>query len=493
MQSKKQRATAYVRVSTASDSQTHSYEFQSQYWQQEISAREDCEFVGIYADRGISGKTIEKRPQFKAMIESALNGEIDIIFTKSVARFGRNVTELLQTIRLLREQGVAVYFESENINTLDPTSELYLTIAAAVAENDLSVDSDRQNFRIADNFKKGKLGNSIRMYGYRTNENGELEIVPEEVDLVQKIFKLYLDGMSTSKICKTLNVQGYKTLKDMAWSETTVRSMLGNEKYAGDLLLQKFVQINGQSMANNGHKPQYYVENNHVAIIERAVFEKVQKLIKERANPKLANLPKVEYPFTGLVECRNCGAKYTHKINNSGTAWAKAMWSCGKYLKQGKVACDNTGIKDEVLKEKFVECYNEFIRNGSKIAETNSEEVELQNLLKEERELLGLKSRGYIASRDYEQSYQDIMAKIQMAERRIKEKSFKTVRKSDYTEIATFDKEKLEKFLIKVIVDKWTVTFIFIGEVKITKNYTNGRPGNIMDWKAKQKSLRERR
>ena len=173
------RSVAYIRVSTKSDAQLHSYDFQENYWKQAILQKVDEEFVGLYADWGISGRSLERRPQFLEMLDDARNGKFDIIYTKSVSRFSRNTTDLLNTIHELRELGIKVVFEKENINSLDPSAEIYLTIAATVAESELKTYSENQKWSYQERFKNGYIWLNRKMLGYRMNqETNTLEIVP---------------------------------------------------------------------------------------------------------------------------------------------------------------------------------------------------------------------------------------------------------------------------------------------------------------------------
>lgn len=482
----KLKAAAYVRVSTSSKAQEHSFEFQDAYWRKEIEEKPQYDFAGIYADQGISGKSAKRRPQFQALIRDARAGEIDIILTKSVQRFARNTTELLTVVRELRDKGVAVYFEKENINTLQPTSEIYLTVAAAVAENDLNVYAENQKWAIRDKFKKGEMQNGL--YGYVLTKDKTLIQNNEQAKVIKEIYEEYLAGQNMVRIAKLLTDKGIPTPTGKSvWSDGVIKSILTNEKYMGDCLLQKTIHENGQTRLNKGEAPQYYIENSHRGIISREVFEEIQRQLDERGNQKLRGREKTEYPFTSLIECGICGKKYSHKINNSGTAWAKPIWSCATYLDKGRAACDGTSIRDDSLKEKFVETYNEFIEKQYKGIDENELKKAQDKLLEEERELTALKTKGRISVAAYDKEHYELMQELKTLQFKLRELRQANVSLKDYTKIESFDENKLYKFIKKVIVHKWTVTFEFYNGVQLTKPYENGKPGNLKGWRERQK------
>ena len=259
------RAVAYVRVSSGSDAQIHSFEFQSAYWHQELDGNPDVEMVGIYADKGISGRSMYKRPQFLTMMQDARDGKFDVIYTKSISRFGRNTVHLLEAVRELRDLGIAVIFQNENINTLSSTSEVFMTIAAALAEGELEEDSKRQRWSYQDRFQNGWISIGTGMYGYRMVKDNQLEIVEDEAAVVREIYAMYLSGMGTIAISNVLNDRGLKTSRGNPWGTNSILEIISNEKYTGDSLMGKHVRVNGVHMDNTGgrYSKQYMVENTH--------------------------------------------------------------------------------------------------------------------------------------------------------------------------------------------------------------------------------------
>lgn len=490
---RRKKAVAYTRVSTKSDAQVHSYEYQNEYWQQVISANPLYEFNGIYADKGISGRAIAKRPQLLKLLKDAKSGKVDVIFTKSVARFARNTEELLTMVRELRDKGVKVFFEKENIDTFDPNSEMFLTIAAAVAENDLQIYSDNQRWSIRERYKNGfyTIGNKI--LGYRMNaETNTLQVVPEEAETVKRIYELYLQGNGVNKIIPILIKENRKNaLGEVHWGKSALWYILKNEKYKGCSLSQKTITNQGVTVKNKGEVPQYFMENVHEAIIPHETFDKVQGLIAERSVKKLVGQTLPRYPFTGKVKCGNCGHGYTHKIQNCNFPWRTGVWVCQYQHSHGYGACDCSRIKDSVLYEKFIECYNEFIQMKYENPLLHDVKNKLQRLLSQEQELTALKVNGMISIEAYNKEITKIRAEIDIVKNEILTYNLHDIKKSDFKPINEFNEEKVEKFIDKVTVHKWVVTFTFINGVSISRPFTNGPSGNQVGWLDRKKE-RER-
>ena len=483
----KKRTVAYIRVSTASDAQLHSYDFQEQYWQEKLAAEEDIEFVGIYADKGISGSNIYKRPQFLVMMQDAREHKFDEIRTKSVSRFSRNTVQLLEAVRELRDLGIEVIFEKENIHTFEPTSEVFLTIAATIAENDLQVDSERMRWSIRHRIENGWISVGSGILGYRMTKDNNLEIIPEEAAIVRRIYEMYVAGNGASRIARALNSEGQLTLLGNEWSACRIIEVIDNEKYMGDCIMGKTVKIDGESRKNDGSLgKQYYIENSHEGIVSKELWHMAQEVRKQRVNPKQLGHPTLVYPFTGLIECGQCHKHYNHKVNNSGLKWQTDIWVCSTSLAKGIKACDCTRIKDTVLKECFVDAYNEFVTKrpqGNTITELQSI---ISRLRKEERDLAELAMKHLIPESAYRDEQNDIKKQIGELSSKIANQKGKSVRESDYKTIDEFDADKVEKFITKVIMHKNMVTFVFYNGAKISREYTNGQSGNKPGWNKKE-------
>lgn len=352
----RKRVAAYARVSSDKDAQLHSLSAQISYYNSYIGSREDWEFAGVYADEALTG-TKDNRPEFQRMLADCRDGKIDMIITKSITRFARNTVTLLATIRELRDLGIDVYFEKENIHTLSADGELMITLLAAYAQEESYNVSENQKWRIRRMFEQGRP-NTGRMLGYRL-KNGVLQIVPEEAEIVKMIFNDYLSGMGKNAIMKKLVRMGVPTLSGGQWRESTVLGILTNEKYTGDMLLQKTYRLDHISkkvMVNRGEKRKYFVENSHEPIIDKDTFAKVQQELARRAEKFQPNAPfSSEYPFTGLIRCGFCGGYFRRKIANAGSKYAKPVWICNTFNTYGKDICSAQQIPEKILIEKTSE------------------------------------------------------------------------------------------------------------------------------------------
>jgi len=476
------KSVGYVRVSTKSDAQIHSFEFQEEYWRGAIDKKPNHVFVGIYADKGISGKSLNNRRQFKAMLAAARRGEIDTIFTKSVARFGRNAEDIMRSVKELRELGVNVIFESENIDTKSASSDLYLTVAAAIAQDSLRSNADNMRWTMRKKFEEGQIVIGGGIYGYRLKENN-LMIEESEATVVRLIFQLYLSGMGKQGIANTLTMRDAVNYHgNTQWSATTVANMLKNEKYCGDMVLQKTVVIDGKTYLNNGIADQYYIENSHEGIISREDYERAQEInLERRGNAPVLQLEE-DYAFTSKIVCGVCGKNYIHKINNAGTKYAKPMWACGTYLKNGKRVCDSHSIFNYVLEAAFVEAYNEFVDTRAHyVANTNAMQ-EKNRLLEDERKLKALSIKKLISDAEYAREQNIIIIRIREIESEIKRQAFNDVGAKSAKHILEFSSEIVTTFLLGAVVKDYTITFEFVNGCKVTKPYTNGRGGNKKGW-----------
>lgn len=367
---KKRRVAGYARVSTDHEEQQTSYEAQVDYYTNYIKGREDWEFVSVYTDEGISATSTTKRDGFNRMVADALDGRIDLIITKSVSRFARNTVDSLTTIRKLKEHKVECYFEKENIWTFDGKGELLLTIMSSLAQEESRSISENVTWGQRKRFADGKVTVPFKRFlGYDRGADGNLVINEEQAAVVRRIYGMFLQGRSPFAIAKKLTEEGIPTPGGKTnWSGSTVRSILTNEKYKGDALLQKVYTVDFLSKkkkVNQGEVPQYYVEHNHDAIIEPAVFEAVQKQMDVRQTGR--NRQSSAGVFSGKIKCGDCGSWYGSKVWHSNSKYRRVVWQCNHKFDGGKKCC-TPHLDEETIKGFFVKVVNILTMERDEIA-----------------------------------------------------------------------------------------------------------------------------
>lgn len=357
------RVAAYCRVSTDKEDQLHSYDAQVAYYTEYISKNPKWKFVDIYSDEGVSGTGTKKRTGFKKMIADCNKGKIDLILTKSVSRFARNTVDSLQYVRQLKSKGVGVFFEEQNINTLSEESEMYIGIYSVIAQTESENISANIRWGIQKRMKNGTFKVRMNILGYTYDDNGNVIIVPEEANTVKFIFAKYLEGYSRIQIKNMLIENGNKMKKGGTnWNGEDVIKILKNEKYVGDAILQKtFIKdcISKKSIKNTGELPQYLISNDHVPIIDREIFNKVQLEISRRGNlssqsdkgSTFKGKYSGKFALTRMLICGNCGRTYRRRINASKKEKV-VYWRCMSTVEHGMSACPKSyGIREPVLHE----------------------------------------------------------------------------------------------------------------------------------------------
>ena len=363
------RVAAYCRVSTDKEQQEHSFETQKEMYTDMIMMKPNWQMAGIYADEGITGTIAKKRPDFMRMIEDCRKGKIDLIITKSVSRFSRNNLDCLLYVRELKEMGIPIIFEKEGINTLQVSSELLITLFSGLSQAESESISMNVKIGKRQSLKNGNVPFSYKSFlGYRKGVDGKPEIDEEQAVIIRRIFSEYLAGKSLLDIAKGLTADKIPTARGKTnWSSARVQSILTNEKYKGDALLQKTYIvdcISKKSKKNNGELPMYYVENNHPAIIERAIFDRVQEEISRRNSKKKVKQigTKTElgkysskYALSEILYCGNCGTQY-RRCTWSKSGKKKIVWRCISRLDYGKKYCkDSPSIEESVLHNAIAE------------------------------------------------------------------------------------------------------------------------------------------
>jgi DNA invertase Pin-like site-specific DNA recombinase len=372
---RKLRVAAYCRVSTAQEEQLLSYENQVNYYTTFINENPIYEYAGTYADEGISATNTKKRDEFKRMIADCRAGKIDMIITKSISRFARNTLDCLNYVRELKELGIGIIFEKENINTLDAKGEVLLTILSSLAQDESRSISENSTWGIRRRFEKGQHKMSTKRFlGYDTDEDGKLIVNQKQAEIVKRLFAEYLHGKTTDYIKRIFESEGVKNWDGgTKWQSTTIGSMLENEKYKGDTLLQKSYTVDfltKKRVQNEGEIQQYYIEDDHEAIIEPWFWECVQLEIKRRkryleehgTNSYSNNTEK--NPFASKIICGECNKVFTRKGWRSSTGAMRKIWQCSeRYKVKGIMGCGNRHVEESTLEKAFVMAWNGILEN----------------------------------------------------------------------------------------------------------------------------------
>ena len=353
------RVAAYCRVSTDDEEQLTSYEAQQTFYTDKIMKNPDWTMAGIFADEGITGTSVRKRPEFLRMIRQCKQKKIDLILTKSISRFARNTVDCLGYIRALRELGIAVIFEKENINTLETDSEMLITLLGAFAQAESESISANVRWGIRQAMREGKVNINYKyLYAYEKGADGKPQIIPEQAEVVKGIYDRFLAGASLRQIKEWLESEGIPNAAGKnEWTISAIRSILTSEKYCGDVLLQKtFISdcISKKAVKNTGQLPKYLIQDHHPAIVERKVYDAVQA---ELARRKAAKSPTKaastgltsyasKYALSERLVCGECGTLYrrcTWRKNGK----TRIVWRCVSRLDYGKRYCHNSPTLDE--------------------------------------------------------------------------------------------------------------------------------------------------
>lgn len=420
---KKRRVDAYARVSTDHEDQASSYEAQVDYYEHYIKSKDEWEFVEIYTDEGISGTSTKYRAGFNKMVEDALSGKIDLIITKSVSRFARNTVDSLSTIRKLKDSKVECYFEKENIWTFDGKGELLITIMSSLAQEESRSISENCVWGQRKRFADGKVTVPFaRFVGYDRGPNGELIVNQVQAETVKFIYSSFLKGYSPSKIARMLEEKNIKSPGGKErWNASNIRSILSNEKYKGDALLQKTYTVDfltKKKKANEGEIPQYYVEKDHEAIISDEVFDMVQdKLALSKFKKNKINASSI---FAGKVICGDCGSAYGAKTWHSTDKYKKIIYQCNNKFKN---KCKTPHLLEETLKEIFVKAFNKLIQTKDtiiskfeslsnevyKVDDLKAKQIELEEKINEQvkeiNEMIEINARVPQNQREYQTKY----------------------------------------------------------------------------------------
>lgn len=396
------RVAAYCRVSTEKDEQEDSYQRQIDYYTDLINNNKEWELAGIFADEGISGTQTRKRAEFNKMIRLCKKRKIDLIICKSISRFARNTVDILEYVRQLKELGIGVIFEKENINTLKMTSEFMIALYGSFAQAESESISKNVSWGIEKAFREGKVRyNYHNLYGYVKGEDGKPEIVPEQAKIIKHIYDLYLDGLSMKRIANQLNEMLIPTKQNGKWTEGSIFSILRNEKYVGDALLQKTYTvdcISHKKAKNNGERAKYLVTDAHEAIIDRDTYNLVQQEIAKRSSKRKKSDKAIteqgkyssKYALTEIMICAECGAAYRRQVWNIHGRKCP-VWRCISRIDNGKRYCKKSpSIHEDKLHKAILTAINEYYECKDSIKEllkSNVEQALLDINTKETKEI----------------------------------------------------------------------------------------------------------
>lgn len=364
------KVAAYCRVSTDHEEQESSYEAQCSHYRSFIENNSEWTLAGIYADEGLSGTGTAKRAEFNRLIADCMDGKVQMVITKSISRFARNTLDCLNYIRKLKAKGIPIFFEKENILTTDSKGEILTTIMASIAQQESASISQNVQMGVRYHYAQGKVGaGHQRFLGYSRTEDASLRIVPEEANIVRRIFREYLEGDSPGIIARRLTEEGltWRYNKTGKWRGDSIKYILGNEKYAGNLLLQKYYTVDFLTKTvhrNRGEIPQFYVENSHPPIIPYEVFLQAQGEMMRRAaffgntfkKGSVPDMPSMISALSGRLYCCECGLTYRRKLEGK-----KHVWRCRSKIDpamKGTVVCGNAGVKETVIHHAIVEAFN---------------------------------------------------------------------------------------------------------------------------------------
>ncbi|MFI3326748.1 MAG: recombinase family protein [Clostridia bacterium] len=524
---KKQRVGAYCRVSTDSDEQMNSYDAQVIHYKNMIETNSDWVLVDIYADAGISGTKMDKRDEFNRMISDAELGKLDLVITKSISRFARNTVDTLEVVRKLKNLGVAVSFEKENINTLTMNGEMLLTILSSLAQQESESLSQNTKMGLKMKMQRGELVGYQGCLGYDYDkETKEIVINDEEAKIVRYIFDRYTSGIGGYVLAKELTEMGVKTKRgSTVWYDTTILGILKNEKYKGDVMMQKTFTVDPISkrrLDNFGEEQKYYIKDHHTPIISKEQFEEVHKILEKRSkhcNKGRMNKFSQQYTFSSMIECGFCGSGVSRKSWNSGTVHKKNIWQCGTKIKKGKQYCPpSKGLPEEIIEKAFVDAYNLLIENDGELIEIflsnleeslkskdnkkqfNSLKKEVNAIEKKISRVLDLHLDGKIDTMDYEQKYTQLKINLQAKKDELfqleingmtqndMEKNISDLRKyfGKNAKLKEFDAEVFRNVVEKIILggkdedgndEPYLLTFVFKtgNNTKITAKNPKGR------------------
>lgn len=506
------RVAAYCRVSTDDEDQIKSYNSMVKYYTDLIQNNNQWVFAGVYADKAITGTRADKREDFQRLIQDCMDGKIDMVIAKSLPRFARNTLDTLKYVRMLKEKGIAVYFEVEKINTMKD-GEFLMTILSSVAQQEVENTSAYVKKGLKMKMKRGELVGFQGCMGYDYDvATKSISINEKGAEVVRYIFDRYVAGAGSTMIARELNEQGITTIRGNRWTSSSVMGIINNEKYKGDILLGKTFTVDPISkrrLENLGEEDRFYIRNHHQPIISEETFARAQELRERRNGGRQSATPgkrekySRQYAFSCMLECGFCGASLSRRRWHSNSKYKKTIWQCVKSSKDGKRYCpDSKGIPEQVIEEAFIESYKMLCSNNkdvleefiSRVEKTLSEDSAKDRLIKYQKSADNIQTKRKtllekylegIVSQDiyeetntgYERKLSDILANIEMLEQQMEDEVSLKRRVDDFKKalsknevLQEFDRGIFESIIEKVIVggydengnkDPYKITFIY--------------------------------
>jgi len=434
------RVAAYARVSTDHDDQQTSFASQQKYYLDKIYSNPKWSFVEVYADEGISGTQTLKRENFQRMIKDAEDGKIDLILTKSISRFARNTLDTLKYVRMLRTKNIGIIFEEENINTLEMAGELLLTVLSSVAQQESETLSSHIKLGFKMKKERGELVGFNSCYGYYYDaKNNEMIIQEDEAEIIKMIFSNYIKGFGCTTIAQMITDMGIVSpMGRPKWHDSTIRNILRNEKYTGDVISGKTYTVDAvthKRVVNNGEEDKYYVKDHHEAIISKEDFEKAQNILKTRTSKRLTGRKmSSKFSFSGRFRCGYCGHIYCKKSLYK----KRPAWDCISVAKKGRMYCtDSKVMHEDVIKSCFMQAYflltkdnglviNEFIETLKQSARDNEPklmkaraEAERDKIKAQMSKLVDLYVEGKVDQLSFDTKQNDLREKAEKIEEKL--------------------------------------------------------------------------
>lgn len=533
------RVAAYVRVSTDGDEQLGSFASQKQYYEDKIKSNSEWAMAGIYADEAITGTKVDKREQFQEMINRCMEGEIDMILTKSISRFARNTVDLLRYVRMLRDRNISVIFEKENLDTLSMNGEMFVTLLSALAQQEVESLSSNVKMGFRMKMKRGEILGFNGCLGYDYHpEDKSITVNQEEAATVRLIYDLYLQGYGTTTIARKLTEMGIKNKKGIvSWHNSGILGIIKNEKYKGDLLMGKTFTVDPigkRRIANMGEVEKFLTVDHHEPIVSREVWDKAQEIRMDRIRGRVMEDNGMrerrtrQYTFSSMCECGFCGHKLSRRSRQQNTRESKPVWQCMNATKNGIASCPHCkSIDESVLESAFLEAYkllagrfDDVIESVlATIEEVLRDDADLKRVKQIDKEMAAAQTRksrltdllidGTITKEDFEEKAAEMDRKLSRltGEKAFLEKG--TSRKKNISRrmqelrqtlnskdpLDVFDRAVFESIVEKIIVggcdsdgnpSPYNLTFV------LKSNETMSAQYDLKKYKAAQKDSRQR-